>query len=89
MKYFVSLFVGGNKLEEHSTLQDALLNFKGVFMEKTGNEWEKRKNFMKQPKLFNIIEIDYLQDTVDGENTKKVISLIEFSSGCSTNLKMS
>lgn len=89
MKYFVSLFVGGNKLEEHSTLQDALLNFKGVFMEKTGNEWEKRKNFTKQPKLFNIIEIDYLQDTVDGENTKKVISLIEFSSGCSTNLKMS
>lgn len=62
-------------MERHNTLQDALLDFKSVFLEKTGNEWDQRKNFVKQPKLFNIIEIDYMQDNGDEQSTKKVCVL--------------
>lgn len=53
---------GSNKLQEHATLQDALLEFKSVFLDKTGNEWESRKHFVKQPKHFDIIEMDLMQD---------------------------
>ncbi|XP_022647178.1 poly [ADP-ribose] polymerase-like isoform X2 [Varroa destructor] len=66
--------IGGNKLEEHSTLQDAMLDFKGLFLEKTGNEWENRKNFEKKPKLFNIIEIDYMQDHDAALCTKQILA---------------
>lgn len=49
-----------------------MLDFKGLFLEKTGNEWENRKNFEKKPKLFNIIEIDYMQDHDAALCTKQV-----------------
>ncbi|XAR61125.1 NAD(+) ADP-ribosyltransferase [Bertholletia excelsa] len=53
--------IGGSKLEEMSK-SDAILEFKRLFLEKTGNPWEaweEKQNFQKQPGRFYPLDIDY------------------------------
>lgn len=51
--------IGGDKLEKLSKAE-AIKEFKRLFKEKTGNEWEaweSRENFAKQPAKFYPLEI--------------------------------
>ncbi|KAK6937822.1 Poly(ADP-ribose) polymerase, catalytic domain [Dillenia turbinata] len=53
--------IGGNKLDQMSK-SDAILEFKRLFLEKTGNPWEaweQKQNFEKQPGRFFPLDIDY------------------------------
>ena len=36
-----------------------MTQFKGLYLDKTGNEWEDRKNFVKHPNKFYPLDIDY------------------------------
>lgn len=66
--------VGGQKLEKMPKLA-AILEFKRLFLEKTGNEWESwenKDNFEKQPGKFFPLEIDY---GVDESRQKNIGSL--------------
>lgn len=61
----VGTTIGGNKLEKFPTKLDAILEFKRLYEEKTGNVWEQRENFVKHPNKFYPLEIDYGQDEED------------------------
>lgn len=53
--------IGGSKLEEFSK-EDAVCEFKRLFLEKTGNPWEaweQKQNFQKKPGKFFPLDIDY------------------------------
>ncbi|KAJ0742482.1 putative NAD(+) ADP-ribosyltransferase [Helianthus annuus] len=52
--------IGGTKLEEMCK-EDAIHEFKRLFLEKTGNSWEswEKKTLQKQPGRFYPLEIDY------------------------------
>ncbi|KMZ65271.1 Poly [ADP-ribose] polymerase 1 [Zostera marina] len=53
--------IGGSKLNE-MTKSDAIVEFRRLFLEKTGNSWEaweQRLNFEKQPGRFFPLDIDY------------------------------
>ncbi|KAL8170322.1 hypothetical protein V2J09_022126 [Rumex salicifolius] len=53
--------IKGEKIEEMSK-QDAIEEFKRLFLEKTGNQWETwvhRKNFQKLPRKYFPLDIDY------------------------------
>lgn len=53
--------IGGTKLEEMSK-DDAIIEFKRLFLEKTGNPWEaweQKHNFQKHPGKFFPLDIDY------------------------------
>lgn len=53
--------IGGSKLEECSK-EDAVCEFKRLFLEKTGNPWEaweQKQNFQKKPGKFFPLDIDY------------------------------
>ncbi|CAM8931406.1 unnamed protein product [Rhodiola kirilowii] len=53
--------IGGDKLEVMSK-SDAIIEFKRLFLEKTGNEWgawERKQDFMKKPGKFFPLDIDY------------------------------
>ena len=55
----VGTTIGGNKLEDFRSDKDAAVeNFEDLFLEKTGNEWRDRKNFVKQPREFDLIDLD-------------------------------
>ena len=55
----VGTTIGGNKLEDfRSDKEAAVENFEDLFLEKTGNEWRDRKNFVKQPRKFDLIDLD-------------------------------
>jgi poly [ADP-ribose] polymerase len=56
--------IGGIKLQDKSSLQEALRNFKVLFEEKTGNDWYYRKHFQKIPGRFFPVDLDYDQDQV-------------------------
>ncbi|XP_037580997.1 poly [ADP-ribose] polymerase 1 [Dermacentor silvarum] len=66
----VGTSVGGNKVEEMDSLHEAKTHFKSLFEEKTGNLWEERKDFVKQPNRFYPLELDYGQDSVDKKQLK-------------------
>ena len=55
----VGTTIGGNKVESLGSKQNAIEHFKNLYAEKTGNEWENRKNFVKYPKKFFPVDIDY------------------------------
>eukprot|EP01132_Coremiostelium_polycephalum_P001539 gene1539-1936_t len=50
--------VGGATDHDFPTLEDALVEFKKKFVDKTGNEWDERGNFKKVPGRFFIVDID-------------------------------
>ena len=56
----VGTTIGGNKLEScGASKRSAIDQFKELYAQKTGNEWEDRKSFVKHPKKFYPIDIDY------------------------------
>ncbi|KAG1362571.1 Poly [ADP-ribose] polymerase [Cocos nucifera] len=72
--------IGGTKLEEMSK-SDAIQEFKRLFLEKTGNQWEaweQKKNFEKQPGRFFPLDIDYgvkqVSKKVESANTKSLLA---------------
>uniref|UniRef100_A0A0X3PIK9 NAD(+) ADP-ribosyltransferase n=1 Tax=Schistocephalus solidus TaxID=70667 RepID=A0A0X3PIK9_SCHSO len=56
-----------------SNLQSALAIFTKKFRDKTGNLWAEKKDFIKQPGLYDLIEQDFgdLTDSVQQEDSKK------------------
>ncbi|XP_020837799.1 poly [ADP-ribose] polymerase 1 isoform X1 [Phascolarctos cinereus] len=57
----VGTVIGSNKLEQMSSREDAIDHFLKLYEEKTGNSWHS-SNFIKYPKKFYPLEIDYGQD---------------------------
>jgi len=53
--------IGGKKLENKCSLQEALQHFEFLYAEKTGNIWSNRKHFQKVPGCFFPIDLDYDQ----------------------------
>ena len=62
--------VGGFKLEEFDDQDSAIYYFQKLYYEKTGNNWEDRKNFIKRPSKFYPVEVSYGED--DDELSKLV-----------------
>ncbi|XP_019618728.1 PREDICTED: poly [ADP-ribose] polymerase 1-like isoform X2 [Branchiostoma belcheri] len=65
----VGTTVGGNKLETFHSRQGALEQFLNLYEEKTGNEFGT-KNFVKYPKRFYPLDIDYGQEEEDLQKLK-------------------
>ncbi|XP_022328673.2 poly [ADP-ribose] polymerase 1-like isoform X1 [Crassostrea virginica] len=61
----VGTTIGGNKLERFGSVATLLEAFKQLYAEKTGNEWENRKDFKKFPNKFYPLDIDYGQEDDD------------------------
>ena len=56
----VGTTIGGNKLEScGKSKRSAVDQFRDLYLEKTGNQWENRKCFIKQPNKFFPLDIDY------------------------------
>ncbi|KAL5288318.1 PARP1 family protein [Megaselia abdita] len=54
--------IGGNKTEDFSTLDNAIDEFERLYLEKSGNEFCNRDNFIKHPGAMYPIDIDYGDD---------------------------
>uniref|UniRef100_A0A1A9WQP6 Poly [ADP-ribose] polymerase n=1 Tax=Glossina brevipalpis TaxID=37001 RepID=A0A1A9WQP6_9MUSC len=54
--------IGGNKLEKFPNLVEAIESFKALYLEKSGNEFENRHNFVKVAGRMYPIDIDYSED---------------------------
>ncbi|GFS22250.1 poly [ADP-ribose] polymerase, partial [Elysia marginata] len=65
----VGTTIGGNKVERCGSKNSVIASFKEMYLQKTGNNWEDRKNFQKFPNKFYPLEIDYGQDD---EEVKKL-----------------
>ncbi|ESO88129.1 hypothetical protein LOTGIDRAFT_206927 [Lottia gigantea] len=61
--------IGGNKIEKMSKKENAIIAFRDLYLEKTGNSWEDRDSFVKHPNKFYPLEIDY------GQEDEKIQSL--------------
>ncbi|XP_035211532.1 poly [ADP-ribose] polymerase 1-like [Stegodyphus dumicola] len=72
----VGTTIGGSKIEKMDNINDAISAFKALYFEKTNNEWQNRKNFVKQPGGLYPLDIDYgqecseLQELKPGANSK-------------------
>lgn len=64
----VGTTVGGNKVEKFGSVNTAIEHFKGLYAEKTNNDWDDRANFKKFPNKFYPLDIDYGQ--VSGQLVK-------------------
>ncbi|CAH2075136.1 unnamed protein product, partial [Iphiclides podalirius] len=51
--------IGGNKVENCTSLMDAINKFEGLYMERTQNPWDTRANFVKIPGAYYPIDVDY------------------------------
>lgn len=56
----VGTSIGADKLEAMQK-QDAVAHFKDLYEEKSGNRWGQKKEFIKYPKKFYPLEMDYGQ----------------------------
>nr|UYS55296.1 poly-ADP-ribose polymerase I [Physella acuta] len=61
----VGTTIGGHKVEKFGSKNSAIIGFKDLYLDKTGNVWENRKNFEKFPNKFYPLDIDYGQDEDD------------------------
>ncbi len=55
----VGTTIGGEKMEVFHSMQNAIEAYKAVYADKTGNLWEDRKHFVKCPRKFYPLDIDY------------------------------
>jgi poly [ADP-ribose] polymerase 1 len=69
----VGTTIGGNKLDQFSNRDDAIEDFHVVYFDKTGNNWEDRKDFQKKPNKFFPIDVDY-GETGENDNFAKLDS---------------
>ncbi|XP_041975989.1 poly [ADP-ribose] polymerase isoform X2 [Aricia agestis] len=51
--------IGGNKVEDCKSLNEAINKFENHYLEKTENPWEMRHDFEKMPGCYYPIEVDY------------------------------
>ncbi|CAH2107562.1 unnamed protein product [Euphydryas editha] len=58
--------IGGTKVEECKTLNEAVDKFENLYMEKTQNPWEERQNFIKMPESYYPIDTDYSENAPAG-----------------------
>jgi len=58
----VGTTIGNNKLESFGSKVSAIQAFRTLYAEKTGNDWDNRKNFVKVPNRFYPLDIDYGAD---------------------------
>ncbi|KAK2177762.1 hypothetical protein NP493_581g01048 [Ridgeia piscesae] len=61
----VGTTIGGDKTEVFYSLNNAIDAFCHLYEDKTGNEWEDRKNFTKYPNKFYPLDIDYGADNTE------------------------
>lgn len=57
----VGTTIGDNKLENFEDAAAAVEAFKELYLEKTGNAWKDRKNFVKKAGRLYPLDIDYGQ----------------------------
>ncbi|XP_044742670.1 poly [ADP-ribose] polymerase isoform X2 [Chrysoperla carnea] len=55
--------IGGTKLEDTDGLNHAISMFKELYLDKTGNHWDERANFVKRPGLSYPIDLDYGEES--------------------------
>ncbi|CAH1168782.1 unnamed protein product [Phyllotreta striolata] len=67
--------IGGNKTELKGSCQQAKADFRALYEEKTGNQWENRHDFQKIPGRMYPIDVDYGDDKVNLEIVKSESSL--------------
>lgn len=74
--FFTGTTVGGDKTESFLSLERAKTNFESLYLEKSGNVWNDRNNFVKKPGKFYPIDVDYNEDAkVDWDSSKIKSSL--------------
>ncbi|KAF6202111.1 hypothetical protein GE061_004509 [Apolygus lucorum] len=56
--------IGGHKLDPYRNINDAKKDFAAAYFDHTGNNWEERERFVKQPNLYYPVDIDYGDDAV-------------------------
>ncbi|KAJ8869126.1 hypothetical protein PR048_030694, partial [Dryococelus australis] len=54
--------IGNKKLEEFDSKEEAVQNFKELFLDKTGNAWDKKDNFNKVPGRYVPLDIQYVEE---------------------------
>ncbi|XP_047526673.1 poly [ADP-ribose] polymerase [Vanessa atalanta] len=67
--------IGGNKVEECKTLNEAIEKFENLYMERTQNPWEERQNFVKMPESYYPIDMDYSDEPAASLQVDKQCSL--------------
>ncbi|XP_033730320.1 poly [ADP-ribose] polymerase 1-like, partial [Pecten maximus] len=67
----VGTTIGSNKIERCDSRVSVIRSMEALYMEKTGNSWADRKNFVKQANKFYPLEIDYGQDDEEVVTTLK------------------
>ncbi|XP_060074355.1 poly [ADP-ribose] polymerase 1-like [Ylistrum balloti] len=67
----VGTTIGSNKMEKFDSRYDVMKAMETLYLEKTGNHWANRKNFIKQANKFYPLEIDYGQDDEEAVTTLK------------------
>lgn len=50
---------GDTKLEKFHDKYDAIQSFKRLYLDKTRNDWDNRKNFQKYPSFYFPVDVDY------------------------------
>ncbi|EFX75651.1 hypothetical protein DAPPUDRAFT_55885 [Daphnia pulex] len=65
----VGTTIGDTKLTKMDTKQEAIEDFVALYEEKTGNLWENRDNFEKQPGKLYPLDIDYGESETDSRMT--------------------
>eukprot|EP00759_Apiculatamorpha_spiralis_P017159 PhF_6_TR2328/c0_g1_i1/m.4149/K10798/PARP; poly [ADP-ribose] polymerase len=63
--------IGGTKLSEYTKIDGALKEFEKMFLDKTGNHWADRDNFVKHYDKMQPLDIDYGAEENSGENSAK------------------
>jgi len=58
----VGTTIGGHKLETFASKASAVHEFRFLYRDKTGNDWDDRANFTKVPNKFYPLDIDYGAD---------------------------
>ncbi|XP_030371333.1 poly [ADP-ribose] polymerase [Scaptodrosophila lebanonensis] len=70
--------IGGSKVEEYATFDDAFNVFREVYADKTGNSFADRANFIKVPGRMYPIDIEYEGDVpVNNDVETQVLSKLE------------
>ncbi|PZC85287.1 hypothetical protein B5X24_HaOG201783 [Helicoverpa armigera] len=60
--------IGGSKVEDCKSVDEAIRKFEDLYMEKTDNDWSMRDYFMKVPGRYFPLDMDYSTDDVNTQN---------------------
>ncbi|XP_068156658.1 poly [ADP-ribose] polymerase [Drosophila tropicalis] len=73
--------IGKNKVEDFGNLLEAIENFKSVYADKTGNDFDDRHNFVKVPGRMYPIDIQYdeANDLADAAKNQSIPSKLDMS----------